>query len=165
MLLKELTIALVPGIPCAWQGYRARRTRPNRGCQRHRVPTDRCARHLRSDKNGEYSLADLPAGSIKIRVDAKDYVPAERVVQVQEPSNRDRIQEIDPINLEDAGEVQGEVVDERGDPVVGARVAKETLSRPGCPWDRCLLAWLPPAPTGSLPWEGCRKARLPSRRS
>lgn len=85
------------------------------------------ARHVRTDKNGEFQLPDLAAGPLRIRVDHKDYVMMERSFQIPEPSVRDRVHELPALDMQDAGEVEGEVVDERNDPVAGARVAKDAV--------------------------------------
>lgn len=93
------------------------------------------AKHLRTNKDGNFQMTDLPLGQVKLRVEHKDYVAVEKTVTLSEPSNRERLIELEPINLLDAGTVEGEVVDERGNPVAGARVAKDAVP-----------TWLPVGP-------------------
>jgi protocatechuate 3,4-dioxygenase beta subunit len=93
------------------------------------------ARHLRTNKDGEYTVSDVSPGSLKIRVENKDHVAVDKVFTLVEPSTRDRLVELDPIDLQDSGTVEGEVVDERGDRVTGARVAKDAVP-----------TWLPVGP-------------------
>lgn len=93
------------------------------------------ARHLRTNKDGEFTISDLPPGNLKLRVDAKDHVAVDKTVVLKEPSTRDRVVELDAIELVDAGSVEGEVVNERGDRLAGVKVAKDAVP-----------TWLPVGP-------------------
>ncbi|HSQ64108.1 MAG TPA: carboxypeptidase regulatory-like domain-containing protein, partial [Polyangiaceae bacterium] len=81
-------------------------------------------RHLRTDAAGAFSAADLAPGPSRVRVSAKGYAPAERAITV---AADERPQTLAPIDLGVEGGVDGEVLDARGDPVQGARVAKDRV--------------------------------------
>lgn len=76
-----------------------------------------------TDEDGEFRLADVAIGPVKIHVSHPDYAEADASATVDNPGRRDREFELPDIDLEEPGGVEGEVLDERGDPVVGARVA------------------------------------------
>jgi membrane-associated protease RseP (regulator of RpoE activity) len=65
----------------------------------------------------------LPPGKARVVVQAKGFARAERAAQISEPDG-DRPTVLDRIELVEGGEVEGEVVDRNGDPVIGARVAQ-----------------------------------------
>lgn len=76
-----------------------------------------------TDAEGLYRIADVALGAVKLQVSHPDYADAELTAQVEDPGRRDRAFELPPVDLEEPGEVEGEVIDERGDAVAGARVA------------------------------------------
>ncbi len=76
-----------------------------------------------TDADGRYRIADVAIGAVRLRVSHPDFAEAELGSNVDNPGRRDRAFELAPIDLQEAGSVEGEVVDERGDPVAGARVA------------------------------------------
>ncbi|HQP34764.1 MAG TPA: carboxypeptidase regulatory-like domain-containing protein [Polyangiaceae bacterium] len=131
---KELKLSLVPGVRVRGR-ITARNGRDRLDDALVTAYVESGARHLRTDKDGNFQMTDLAPGSLKLRVEHKEYVAVEKVVTIGEPNNRERIVELDPINLDGAGSVEGEVIDERGDPVVGARVAKDAVP-----------TWLPVGP-------------------
>jgi membrane-associated protease RseP (regulator of RpoE activity) len=55
------------------------------------------------------------------------YAKVERTVKVEPPSHVDRAVVLDPIDLVEGGAIEGLVVDARGDPVAGARVAEGSI--------------------------------------
>jgi hypothetical protein len=73
--------------------------------------------------DGLYRIADVAVGPIKLRVSHPDFAEAELSASVENPGRRDRAFELAAIDLQEPGGVEGEVQDERGDPVAGARVA------------------------------------------
>jgi S1-C subfamily serine protease len=76
-----------------------------------------------SNADGSYRVADVAVGPVKLRVTHPDFAEAELSTTVENPGRRDRAFEVPAIDLQEAGGVEGEVVDERGDPVPGVRVA------------------------------------------
>ncbi|MSP26395.1 MAG: hypothetical protein EXR75_14830 [Myxococcales bacterium] len=82
------------------------------------VPTGE--RRTHSDRTGGFSFADLAAGDARILITAEGHAFRERSVVIE--ARRDRA-ELGTIELARGATVEGEVVDERGDPVAGARVA------------------------------------------
>jgi len=81
----------------------------------------------KTDRDGAFRLRDIAHGAIRIRVDHPEYVAVERTFAVQKPNDADRPQQLDTVDLKSAGMVQGEVVDDRGNPVAGARVSKDEV--------------------------------------
>jgi hypothetical protein len=73
--------------------------------------------------DGEYHIADVALGPVKLNVSHPDFAEGELSTVVSNPGRRDRAFELASIDLEEPGAVDGEVRDERGEPVVGARVA------------------------------------------
>jgi hypothetical protein len=123
---KEVTVELRPGL-------RARGTVVARG-GRDRVEGARVTVLLRTgmqrlvtNDKGEYELGDLEAGELRVRVDHDDYVAVEKTLRIAPDAAPGRVVELDRIELERAGVIEGEVVDDRGDPVAGARVAKDQV--------------------------------------
>lgn len=82
-------------------------------------------RHARTDDEGSYRVADLSPGRLRIKATHAGHAPAEVVVMVE--GDRDRPADLGTIDLEEAGEVEGEVVDNDDQPVVGARVARDLV--------------------------------------
>jgi hypothetical protein len=72
--------------------------------------------------DGAYSLAGVGAGPAQLRARATGYVTETRTVIITATSHR-RPQALPRLELAEEGVVEGEVVDERGQPVAGARVA------------------------------------------
>lgn len=73
--------------------------------------------------DGQYRIADVAVGPVKLHVSHPDFAEVEQTVTVEVTGRRDRAFELPTIDLAEAGAVEGEVQDERGDPVAGARVA------------------------------------------
>jgi hypothetical protein len=80
------------------------------------------ARHARTDDEGSYTLDDLAPGRVRVTVTAAEHAPAEAVLQVR--GDRDHPADLGAIDLDEAGEVEGQVVDRDDQPVAGARVGK-----------------------------------------
>jgi hypothetical protein len=76
-----------------------------------------------TNADGVYQLADIPLGPVKLRVSHAELAEAELDAKVDNPGRRDRAFELPSIDLDEPGAVEGEVLDERGEPVAGARVA------------------------------------------
>ncbi len=88
--------------------------------------TDLGARRARTDAQGAFALAELAPGSARLGVRAPGFAPATRVVAIPD-SGGQRAFAIPRIELAAEGSVEGDVVDARGDPVAGARVAKDDV--------------------------------------
>ncbi|MFS8066192.1 MAG: carboxypeptidase regulatory-like domain-containing protein, partial [Byssovorax sp.] len=80
------------------------------------------ARHARTDAEGAFEVDDLAPGRVRIAVTAPEHAPAEVVVQAH--GDRDHPADLGTIDLAEAGEVEGEVVDADDQPVAGARVGR-----------------------------------------
>ncbi len=80
-------------------------------------------RRARTGPDGRFLLRDLPAGPARLLVSAKGYARVERDLRIGDSTQELPLERVD---LAEAGEVEGEVVDKDGDPVVGARVARGT---------------------------------------
>jgi hypothetical protein len=86
--------------------------------------TDLGARRVRTDAKGEFALAELAAGLGRLRVRASGFVPLMRAVTIPESGGR-RPYAVPRIELGAEGIVEGDVVDLHGDPIAGARVARD----------------------------------------
>lgn len=81
------------------------------------------ARHARSDREGAFEVDDLAPGRVRIAVTAAEHAPVEVVVTAR--GDRDHPADLGTIDLAEAGEVEGEVVDAEDEPVAGARVGRD----------------------------------------
>ena len=90
------------------------------------LQSDTGTRHARTNKDGKYTLGDLSAGPAHLRIRAKGRAPVERDVTIEERGGR-RATELAKVELAEEGIVEGLVVDAKGDPVPGARVAKDAV--------------------------------------
>ncbi len=86
--------------------------------------TDLGARRTRTDAGGIFALEELAPGSARVRVRAAGFAPTTTALVIPETGGR-RPYAIPPIAMTAEGVVEGDVVDEHGDPVAGARVAKD----------------------------------------
>lgn len=82
-------------------------------------------RHGKSDPEGAFSFADLAPGRVRLLVRRDGYAPAEVVRTVGD--DPDRPTDLGAIDLAEAGEVSGIVVDGQDEPVAGARVARDAV--------------------------------------
>lgn len=76
-----------------------------------------------TNEDGLFELRDVPPGRARLLVSHPDYAETEIAVSIERTERQDRAFELDPIDLEEAGEVEGVVVDADDEPVVGARVS------------------------------------------
>ncbi len=81
-------------------------------------------RRALTDARGAFALRELSPGPASLRVDAQGFATLSQSVTVPDTGGV-RPFELAPIELGAEGVVEGEVVDARGDPVVGARVARD----------------------------------------
>lgn len=83
------------------------------------------ARHETTDERGFFQVTDLAPGRIRIVTRAENFADDERLLQFEGDGRRPV--EIETIDLLASGSVEGEVVDENGDPIAGARVGKDAV--------------------------------------
>ncbi len=76
----------------------------------------------RTDAEGAFGFRDVPPGPARLVVAHAGHARRELEVEVPEPV-RDRPARLERVVLEAGGSVEGRVLDARGDPVAGARVA------------------------------------------
>ncbi len=88
--------------------------------------TELGARHARTDASGTYTVSGLAPGPAKLRVRAPGHSPVTRDVKIPD-SGGARAFTLPRIELGGEGIVEGVVVDGRGDPVQGARVARDRV--------------------------------------
>ncbi len=86
--------------------------------------TDLGARHARTDARGAFALTDLAAGATQLRITARQYAPYHDAITIPDSRGR-RPFEIDRIAMAAECVAEGDVVDARGEPVAGARVARD----------------------------------------
>lgn len=80
-------------------------------------------KHTLSDAEGEFRFTGVAVGRAELSVQHPDYAAATAHIEVERSTRHDRPLELAPIDLADAGSVEGEVVDSEGRAVEGARVA------------------------------------------
>jgi hypothetical protein len=90
------------------------------------LQTETGTRHARTDKEGRFAIADVSPGPARLRVRAKGRSPMARDVVIEERGGR-RPTELPKIELGEEGIVEGVVQDTKGDPVPGARIAKDAV--------------------------------------
>ena len=78
-------------------------------------------RGARTDEEGNFRIEELAPGVARLLVLADGHVPIERDVDIVSESGRDS--DLGRIELAEGGTIKGRVVDEEGEPIVGARVA------------------------------------------
>jgi len=88
--------------------------------------TELGARHARTGADGTYTVNGLAPGPAKLRVRAAGHSPVTRAVKIPDNGGA-RPYALPRIELSAEGIVEGVVVDARGDPVQGARVAKDRV--------------------------------------
>lgn len=79
-------------------------------------------RSTSSESDGAFRFESVTPGPIELRVSHPDYADATVTYQVSSTGRADRPLELEPIDLEEPGEIEGRVVDVDGNPVDGARV-------------------------------------------
>ncbi|MCL2725754.1 MAG: carboxypeptidase regulatory-like domain-containing protein [Polyangiaceae bacterium] len=82
--------------------------------------------HARTDKDGIFTMGDLSPGRARLRIRAKGRAPLDRHIVVEDRGGRQPT-DIGKFELAEEGIVEGVVMDAKGDPVPGARVAKDSV--------------------------------------
>jgi protocatechuate 3,4-dioxygenase beta subunit len=75
-----------------------------------------------TDSDGMYRLRDVAPGEVKLHIEHPDFADENATARVESTGRADRAFTLPDVDLSEAGEVEGEVVDQRGDRVSGARV-------------------------------------------
>ena len=88
--------------------------------------TDLGVRRARTDARGTFALSELAAGNAQMSVRAPGYAPVKRSISIPDTGGRQSFA-IPRVELLAEATLEGEVVDAHGDPVVGARVAKDAV--------------------------------------
>jgi protocatechuate 3,4-dioxygenase beta subunit len=118
----ELRVELRPAETLVGQVVGARGRDPISGAE-VTLHLDSGARRTRTDAAGSFSFRDLAAGDARLAIHAVGFAPVERAVTIADTGGR-RASAIDRVELAEEGVVEGDVVDTRGNPVAGARVAE-----------------------------------------
>jgi protocatechuate 3,4-dioxygenase beta subunit len=84
-------------------------------------------RRARTDRAGNYSFDDVSPGSARLVASHAGYAKAEQEVRIERLPHADRDLSLEPIDLEEGGSIEGEVVDSHGDPIAGARVGEGSI--------------------------------------
>jgi protocatechuate 3,4-dioxygenase beta subunit len=121
----ELRVELLPGESATGEVVAAR-GRDAIAAADVTLYTDTGVRRTRTDAKGAFSLSDLAPGPARLRVRAAGFAAATREVDVPDSGGR-RSFTLPRVELAGSGTVRGEVVDERGEPVAGARVARDQV--------------------------------------
>ena len=90
------------------------------------LQTDVGIKRARTNKDGVYTLTDVAPGPARLRVRKAGRAPAARDLVVEDRGGR-RAVEVPKIELPEEGIVEGIVLDAKGSPVPGARVAKDAV--------------------------------------
>jgi hypothetical protein len=120
----SLTVELVASESAAGEVW-ANRREPVEGAD-VTLQMETGTRHARSDRNGHYVITDVAVGPARVRIRAKGRAPSARDVVIEERGGR-RPTELPKMELAEEGIVEGVVLDAKGDPVPGARVAKDAV--------------------------------------
>jgi len=90
------------------------------------LQTENHVYHARTDRDGGFVLGDLAAGPAHLRIRAKGRAPVDQDVVVVDSGGRHPT-DIGKLVLPEDAIIEGVVVDGKGDPVPGARVAKDSV--------------------------------------
>jgi membrane-associated protease RseP (regulator of RpoE activity) len=81
-----------------------------------------------TDGDGMFRMKDVAPGDVKLQIVHPDFADEDATAHVASTGRADRAFTLPDVDLSEPGEVEGEVVDERGDRVSGARVIAGELS-------------------------------------
>jgi hypothetical protein len=118
----EVRIALDPGVLVAGKVTAVRGRRFLAGA----LVTLRAGSQRKStmtDRDGAFRFGAVPEGAIEIDVSHPDYADAKLTTRVTRTGRVDRAFELPTLDLTEAAQIEGEVLDNKGQPVEGARVA------------------------------------------
>ncbi len=121
----SLRIELAPAESATGEVVAARGGDPVAGAE-VTLYTDLGVRRARTDARGVFAVPELAPGAARLRARAAGFAPVSLAVEVPDSRGR-RPFELPKVELSEGGVASGEVVDARGEPVVGARVAKDRV--------------------------------------
>jgi hypothetical protein len=81
-----------------------------------------------TNEDGVFELRDVPPGRARLLVSHPDYAELDASVSIERTERVDRAFELDPVDLEEGGEIFGVVLDVEEEPVAGARVSLGTAA-------------------------------------
>jgi hypothetical protein len=90
------------------------------------LQTDAGVRHAKTSKDGTFTIGDVAPGPARLRVHTPGRAPDERHIVIEDRGGR-RATEVARFELVEEAVVEGLVIDARGDPIPGARVAKDAV--------------------------------------
>ena len=90
------------------------------------LQTDLGTRHARTNKDGVFTIGDVAPGPARLRVRKAGRAPVAREVVIEERGGR-RPTELAKLEMPEEGIIEGTVLDQKGNPVPGARVAKDAV--------------------------------------
>jgi hypothetical protein len=120
----EFTVALSPAESVTGEVL-TRRREPLTGAE-ITLRMDGAVRNARTDKAGAFVFGELSPGPATLHVKMVGRAPADRELVIEERGGR-RPTEMPRIELAEEGRIEGIVVDGRGEPVPGARIAKDAV--------------------------------------
>ena len=86
------------------------------------VQQDGARKLATTDSDGAFSLRDIAPGDIRVHVEHPDYADEDSTLHVESTGRADRPFTLPDIELAEPGEVEGDVFDDHGERVPGARV-------------------------------------------
>ena len=118
---KELKLTLKRGVIIEGRvtAVRGRRTVPGAVVT---VQQNGVRKMATTDADGAFRLRDVAPGELRVRVEHADFADEEATLHVDSTGRADRAFTLPDIDLSESGEVEGDLVDERGERVAGARV-------------------------------------------
>lgn len=122
--LPELVVELSPAESVSGEVV-TRRREPLAGAT-VTLQTESGVRHTRTNGEGLFTIGDVAPGPARLRVRLSGRAPEERAIVIEDRGGR-RPTEVPRFELVEEGVVEGVVVDGRGDPIPGARVAKDAV--------------------------------------
>ncbi len=81
-----------------------------------------------TNDDGVFQIRDVPPGKARLIVSHPEYAETELTVVIERTERTDRAFELDPIDLEEGGDIEGDVVDGEGNGVSAARVTIGTAA-------------------------------------
>lgn len=123
--LQELVVVLMPAESVVGEITTRHRRDPVVNAEVS-LQTETGTRHARTNKEGVFTIGDVAAGPARLRIRAPGRAPDDRAIVIEDRGGR-RATDLGRFELPEEGIVEGVVVDNRGDPIPGARVGKDSV--------------------------------------